>query len=122
MWLLLLLLLQTNAAPCPPSAVPTGTPSLVVQVVDPLWLPIPGAQVTVKPLSGKGRQESGRTDSDGYAKFWLEREAEYSVDVAATGFKNKRLKRLHIGKVSGSHDTAYVQLKLDLKGPSVTIY
>ena len=124
MWLLLLLLFQ-DSSPClpsPPKVVPTGVPSLIVQVVDPAWLPISGAQVTVKPLSGAGREESFRSDENGYCRFSLQEATEYSIQITATGFKKKRLKSLYTGKSSGPPATAYVQFKLDVGGPFETVY
>lgn len=42
---------------------------LAVQVVDPVWLPISGAQVTLKPLGGKEQSESNSTDQEGVCEI-----------------------------------------------------
>jgi hypothetical protein len=72
MWMFLfLLLIRANSNPCPPSPAQTQSPSLIVQVGDPVWLPVPGAEVTLKPLPASAKSKSNRieTDKDGYAKF-----------------------------------------------------
>jgi hypothetical protein len=98
-WIALLLLIQTQPAECAPPARPDAPPALVVQVVDPLWLPIPGADVTVVGKSGAGQMVS-KTGREGYAEFWLPREADYAVEAALVGFKAKHVKGVHIAKQS----------------------
>ncbi len=120
---MLLLLLFFGASPilAHGSPVPTGPPSLIVQVVDPGWIPIRGAEVTVKPLSGNAQSSVKRTDKEGYVKFFVPSESDYSIAVKVPGFKNERLKRLHLFKPSGEFPTAYVQLQMHLSA-GVTIY
>lgn len=121
MWMVAVLLLQAGPAPCAPTPRPSGPPALVVQAVDPGWLPLPGMEVSVALKEGKGTKNVAQTNRDGYAEFWLAREAEYGVEVRAQGFKSKRLKSLRIGKASDPSPTAYVQFQLELAGPFVTI-
>jgi hypothetical protein len=108
----------------PQAAVPdvTSPPSLVVQVVDPTWDPLPGIEVTVKPISGKVKSSVGHTDKDGYAKFCIEGDQDYEIDAKWPGFKTKRLKRMHLFKPTATSPTAYIQLQLKLAGPFITIY
>jgi hypothetical protein len=120
-WIVALLLTQPQPAPCAPPPRPDAPPALVVQVVDPLWLPIPGAQVTVVAEEhGSGRMTS-TTGREGYAEFWAPREAEYAVEARLVGFKPKRVKGIRIGKQSDASPTAYVQIQLALAGPFVTV-
>lgn len=122
MWMLLFLFLQANPNPCQGSRAPTQSPSLIVQVVDPAWLPVPGAKVTVKPLHGDAQSKSNRTDTDkdGYAKFVVPGDADYSIEVKSHGFKPERMENMHLLKTAVS--PAYVELRLRLSDPGVTVY
>jgi hypothetical protein len=125
MWIFLFFLLfQSNAAPCPSTASsPTGTPSLVVQAVDPEYLPIIGAHVTIKALNGNTEAISVSTDGDGYAKIFASEDSEeYSVEISRVGFKNLRAKSVHIGARGHTPHTAYVQFVMKLSGPKVAVY
>jgi hypothetical protein len=120
---LLLLFLVFAADPrlhqCPP--IPTEPPSLVVQVVDPAWLPVPGAEVSVKPLDAESQSDSKRADKDGCAKFFDLSGADYSIEVKLPGFKNGRLNRVHLPKRTDGSPTAYVQLQLSLSKTATTV-
>ena len=48
----LLFLLGLGTASRPMPAPEEGLPTLIVQVVDPVWIPLPDSEVTVKPASG----------------------------------------------------------------------
>jgi hypothetical protein len=125
MWMVLFLVLaQLAANPCQPSSTQSKAPSIVVQVVDPNWLPVPGAEVTVKPMESKTavKRDQEDTDKDGYAKFFVPGDADYEIDAALYGFKPEQLKGVHLFKTSGASTPAYVQLRLRLSGPSTTIY
>ena len=117
MWFVMLLFFVSH------QALPTVTepPSLIVQVVDPNWLPIPGAEVTVKPLSGKAESKVGHTNNDGSAEFWVQGDADYAIEAKRGGFKTKQLKHLHLTKSSAPFPTAYIQFQLKLSGPSITV-
>ena len=68
---------------------------------------------------------SAKTDNDGYARFAVANETEYRIETKYTSFKRKRLDHVYIGKISGNPPrtlTAYVQLRLELSGPGVTVY
>ena len=119
-WIALLLLIQAQPAECAPPVRPDAPPALVVQIVDPLWLPIPGAEVTVVGKSGAGQMAS-KTGREGYAEFWLPREADYAIEAALVGFKAKRVNGIRIAKQSDSSPTAYVQIQLVPAGPFVTV-
>jgi len=80
----LLLVFFALAAPSKPRPFPPheeGPPTLIVQVVDPVWIPLPEAEVTVKPSSGKGDSKSAYTDANGYAKFWVDTGVDYTVEA-----------------------------------------
>ena len=120
MWMLVAFLLQVTASPCasaPP--VRTDPPTVVVQTVDPGWLPLPGVEVTLKPK--KGKPEVARASNDGQARFWVPRDTDYSIEVKATGFKTVRIKTAHFVN-SSLFPTAYVQVQLHIAGPMVTVW
>jgi hypothetical protein len=132
MWLIALLLLLSpqvvsDSNPCghASTAKPAQPPFLIVQVVDPNWLPLPGASVTVtvKPVSGKQESKLAYTADDGYAKFWIRGDGNYTIDANYGGFKTKRLKNVNLGDNSSVSPTAYVQLRLTTGvGPPITVY
>lgn len=122
MWLFLFLfLLQANPNP---SAAQIQSPPLIVQVVDPNWIPIPGAQVTIKTLRGGAQSQSNRseTDKDGYARFFIPRDADYDIEASLYGFKRGRVGHVHLFKESDSSTSAYVQLRLTPSGPGITVH
>ena len=108
----------------PQAALPktTNPPSLVVQLVDPVWLPIFGASVSVRP-SGKGKITVAQTDEHGYAKFWLTEGEDYVIEAKQPSFKTKRLKNVHLFTYNTGHsETAYIQLQLKPSERPITVY
>ncbi len=77
--------------------------------------------MTVKPLHGDAQSKSNRaeTDKDGYAKFPVQGDADYSINVELYGFKRERMENFHLFKPSGS--PAYVQFRLRLSGHGTTV-
>jgi hypothetical protein len=122
--LFFLFLMQANPNPCQAPPAQTQSPSLIVQVVDPDWLPIPGAEVTLTPLSEDAQLKSNRTetDKDGYVKFFVPGDADYAIEARLYGFKRESLKHVHLFKAAGSSSPAYLQLRLRLSGPGTTVY
>ena len=118
MWLVMLLFFASHQA----LPTVTGPPSLIVQVVDPNWIPVPGAEVMVKPLSVKAESNVRHTDKDGNAAFWVQGDADYAIEAKLQGFKIKRLRHVHLTRPSAPFPTAYMQFQLKLSGPSVTVY
>ena len=53
---------------------------IIVQVVDPAWLPTSGAEVTLKPLRAGAQSNRTRTDKDGYAKFLVPGDSDYAIE------------------------------------------
>jgi hypothetical protein len=86
-----------------------GPPNLIVQVVDPVYIPLPESEVTVKPVSGGGSSKSEHVDQNGYAKFWLEPGKQYLIEARSPNFKRKSLKVL-IGQQKPANPTAHVQI------------
>jgi len=78
-------------------------------------------QVTVTPTGGGAAASVGDTKREGFAHFWLPRNAKYTVDVQAPGFKRKRVKNVHIGPPLLYTATAYVQVKLKIAAPKEII-
>jgi len=91
--------------------------SLIVQVVDPVWIPLPESEVTVKPAPGKGSSKSGHADENGYAKFWVDTGVEYTIEAKTRGFNKKTMKHVFIAKAKPSSPTAHVQIRLQPSGP-----
>jgi hypothetical protein len=116
MWLVVLPFLAAQALSTLPEP-----PCLIVQIVDPYWLPIPGAEVTVRPLTRKGAPKVAHTDNDGNAKFRIQGDADYALEATLRGFKTKRLKHAHLGKPTTTFPTAYIQLRLQPSGPFITV-
>jgi hypothetical protein len=113
--MLFLLGLGTTSRPMP---VPEeGPPTLIVQVVDPVWIPLPDSEVTVKPASGKGSSKSAHADDNGYAKFWVDTGFEYTIEAETHGFNKKTLKHVFIVKPKPTSPTAHVQIQLHPIGP-----
>jgi hypothetical protein len=122
MWMyLLLFLLQSSSAPCPPAAPAIGSPSIIVQVVDPDYLPIVGATVTVSSLASKAHSSSAHTGDKGYTEFFVPPDTDYSIEVKMQNFKNARLKHLHISKPESSARTAYVQIVMKITGTAIEV-
>ena len=96
-----------------------GPPTLIVQVVDPVWIPLPDSEVTVRPANGKGSPKSEHADDNGYAKFWVETGIEYTIEAKTHGFNKKTLKHVFIAKPKPSSPTAHVQIKLQPTGPFI---
>jgi len=86
-------------------------PTLIVQVVDPVYIPLPEGEVTVKPASGKGSSKPEHVDQNGYAKFWVEPGKQYVIEAKAPTFKKKSLK-VSIGQPKPATRTAHVQIML----------
>ncbi len=109
--LVLVALLQAAATPCAPATTPSAPPPLIVQVVDPAWLPIPGAEVIVtsrKSPRARGTATAGR---DGFAQLTVPRDAEYDIEARLPGFKTGRVKGVQLS-TSTLMPTAYVQVRL----------
>ena len=112
MGLLMLLAAQAGGAA---QAQPEGPPALIVQVVDPLWLPMPAIQVVVTPDGAEGQEQQRRTGQKGFTEFWLAKGAAYTIDVHARGFKKQRIEHVRASKSEVS-PTAYVQVRLEVRG------
>ena len=87
-----------------------GPPSLIVQVVDPAYIPLPESEVKVMP-SEKGSSKSEHVDQNGYAKFWVESGKQYVIEAKSPRFITKSLK-VSIGQPKPSTPTAHVQIML----------
>jgi hypothetical protein len=88
-----------------------GPPTLIVQVVDPVYIPLPESEVTVKPVSGASSSKSEHVDQNGYAKFWLEPGKQYVIEAQSPNFK-KKSQKVPIGQPKPANPTAHVQIML----------
>ena len=113
--LLLLIGLATNSGLMP--AAEEGPPTLIVEVVDPVWIPLPDSEVLVKLASGKGPRKTAHADADGQARFWVETGVAYTIQASTQGFNKKTLNHVFIAKAKPSTPPAHVQNKLEPKGP-----
>jgi|SRR5829696_2602026 len=103
--------------------------TLLVEVVDHVWLALPGVTVTVIPRSDRKIRYTATTDRDGIARFSVPTNAEYHIEAALTGFKNNRLKSVWLvaGVISDSNGQTRptpaprIQIRLTLSGPSIVI-
>jgi hypothetical protein len=114
--LLLFLGLGTAEQPISGAAQDEGPPTLNVEVVDPVWIPLPDSEVTVKPTHG-GSSKSAHADENGNAKFWLETGVAYTIEVKSQGFNKKTVKHVFIAKAKPASPTARVQVKMEPLGP-----
>ena len=114
-WSMTLLMLLTAQVGGTAPAQGEGPPALIVQVVDPLWLPMSSIPVAVTPTGSEGQPLQRRTGQKGFTEFWLARGAEYTVEVHSKGFKKQRIEHIRIGK-SELSPTAYVQVRLEVRG------
>jgi hypothetical protein len=108
--LLFVLGLGHSTTPAYPTA-DEGPPILIVQVVDPVYIPLPESEVSVKPASGKGSSKSEHVDRNGYAKFWVEPGKQYVIEGKSPNFKKKSLK-VFIGQPKPATPTVHVQIML----------
>jgi hypothetical protein len=88
-----------------------------LELVDPMWIPLPFSEVTVKPAIGKGSSKSTHADENGNAKFWVETGVAYTIEAKTEGFNKKTLKHAFIASPKPSSPTAQVQIKLQPNGP-----
>ncbi len=134
MWIVTLLLflqavgVPSGPSPCQaaaPAPTPSGAPTFVVQVVDPDWRPIPGADVRIR-LEVNGKEEkTEEANNEGYAKFWFKSSQllhTYTIEAKYPGFKRAELKHIPSPNPGAPLATAYVQLRLPLNlKDSVTV-
>jgi hypothetical protein len=112
--MLTIFLLVLGLGRCTTPAHPTtdeGPPTLIVQVVDPVYIPLPESEVTVEPVSGEKSSKKEHVDQNGYARFWLERGKQYVIEARSPSFKKKSL-RVPIGQPKAANATAHVQIML----------
>jgi hypothetical protein len=114
---LLLLFLGFGATSPPMHTAEEGPPTLIVEVVDPVYIPLPDSEVTVKAVSGKGASKSVHADDNGYAKFWVDTGVAYTIEAKTQGFNKRTLKHIFIATPKPASPTAHVQIKLQPTGP-----
>ena len=110
-------------------ASPSPPPTLLVEIVDPVWLTVPGATVTLISRADRKKRYTATTDQDGIARFSVPKNAEYEIEAALTGFKKGRMKSVWLvaGVISESNGQTRptpaprVQMRLKLSGPSIVV-
>lgn len=95
-------------------------PFVIVQAVDAVWAPVPGAKVVLKEKLGSKSAYQAATDAEGFAKFWFappSADQTYQLEVSMPGFRKAVIPSLRFGVCSG--DCAYpryVQVQLEVAG------
>ena len=99
---------------------PGAAPTLLVQVVDPGWLPMPRLTVhatRVPSCASKGapaeRAVQATTDGSGYARFDVPDDADYRLVVDKGPGLVTIQKCVHVFTRSAALPTAYVQLQMN---------
>ena len=117
--LLLLLAGSATASDCAPTK--AGAPAtLVVQVVDELWLPLPGAVVSAR-LQGEGKEcVKAFADAEGVARLTAPKQGPYTIEATMVGFKAKRVKAIRVD-ADASKSVPHVQIKLKIASTEVII-
>lgn len=112
--LVLLLLLAGSATASECASTKAGAPAtLVVQVVDELWLPLPGAVVSAR-LQGEGTEcVKAFADAEGIARLAAPKQGPYTIEAKMVGFKTKRVKAVR-ADTDASKSVPHVQIKLKI--------
>jgi hypothetical protein len=85
--------------------------TLVVQVIDELWLPLPGARVVIRERGNALIVACATADGSGFARLTLAKAAVDDVEASMVGFKTKRVKKIAIDADPGK-SIPHVQVKL----------
>ena len=116
----LLLLFAGSARGAACEATKAGAPAtLVVQVVDELWLPLPGAVVSAR-LQGGAECVKAFTDVEGNARLAVSKQGAYAIESSMAGFKTKHVKGVQVD-ADASKSVPHVQIKLKVTSADVTI-
>jgi hypothetical protein len=99
-----------KAADCAPSK-QGAAPTLVVQVVDELWLPLPGAVVSARLKGSDASCISATAGSEGIARLAVSQQGSYDIEASMIGFKTKRVKGVG-ADANASKSIPHVQVKL----------
>jgi hypothetical protein len=100
-------------------------PYVVVQAVDAMWVPVPGAEVLLEEKSRTRLTHKAVTNAEGFASFRLDPpdpQQSFTVSVSMAGFKKGEMKDVRFGTCDGDCKySRYVQLRLAVSGPKYTI-
>jgi hypothetical protein len=125
--LMLMILAQLTAQPCVPNPMPCSptppacTPNLVVEVVDHLNLPLPGARVKVKARRNAEVEKVLSAGVDGLAQFCVAGGAEYEVRVDLTSFKKKRVRSQTVPRPSQASSPVRIRIQMVFNGRMETV-
>jgi hypothetical protein len=101
------------------------SPFVIVQAVDELWLPVPGAVVHLRQRLGTRTAHKATTNADGFASFRFtppDARQAYDLSVTMEGFENGELKDVRFGSCTGDCPSSrYIQVRLVVAGPRFTI-
>jgi hypothetical protein len=93
--------------------------TLVAQVVDELWLPLPGARVTIHE-HGKTLSICATADAAGFVRFSVTKAGTYDVEATMVGFKTARIKKVGVD-AHPDKSVPHVQIKLKVAAPKDVI-
>jgi hypothetical protein len=123
--LLVLSLALLSASSRNVGAQPPAPPFVIVQAVDPVWMPVPGAVVQLRERRGTRTARTATTNEEGFASFRFDPpDSQQSFDITVTmaGFKEAEVKDIRFGSCSGTCPLSrYVQARLALRGIGITI-
>jgi len=106
----MLLVGSAKASDC--ASTKAGAPTtLVVQVVDELWLPLPGAVVSAQVQGDASQCVTATADAEGIARLAVPKPGSYNVEASMIGFKTKREKRVYVD-ADANKSIPHVQIKL----------
>jgi hypothetical protein len=119
MALLSLAVIGMLASPVPAQdCVATGAVpvTLVAQVVDELWLPLPGARVTIHEHGKTPSSACATADAAGFVRFSVTKPGTYDVEATMIGFKPARIKKVGVD-ADPDKSIPHVQVKLKVAAP-----
>src|SRR5437879_6345564 len=101
---------------------------LIVQIVRPEWLPLPGVPVRVTNVKSCARgagpvfpMSIRTTDKSGKATFEIAGTGYYRIEVPGEGGWSRVVKCVRLGSFDSGFSTAHVQLQVKFTGPMVTV-
>jgi hypothetical protein len=102
-----------------PQSMNPPKPTLVVQLVDPGWTPVPRVKIQVTPATTckpkavrSGPAISAETDQEGFARFNVPDNASYILQVSKESGFLPTPKCVHIFRRASALPTAYVQMQV----------
>ena len=109
--ILLTLLSGGSTAGCEKTS--EGPITLIVEAIDELRLPLPGAAIVVRGPGKSSDCVSATTNAEGIARFSLSKAGHYDVEASLVGFKASRKRRIGVD-ADRAKSIPHVQIKLNV--------